>query len=263
MQCLTYLCTEIFMLPGTIKELKHLLLEFSLSFCSYCERGRMTRKAIFTIISVRKTVHITTTLKSLSIQIIPEYFLAEINTSISLKKKYIYVFTCWESILHQEKNNRSTQGKNPIYPSEAYPEWDFQCFDHCLHEMGLNGGSKRERACSDVLFCLHTLLNFHLLECAFNAFLTNDFWLVGSLGIDVRCRDTHFLLLCQKGLNHRMLLCVYWTAMLTANVRYQIHFSFYIKWPIFNFHGETKTCLIEIFMLSQYANILHTFFVFF
>lgn len=217
------------MLPGTIKELKHLLLESSLSFFSYCERGRMTRKAIFTIISVRKTVHITTTLKSLSIQITPEYFLAEINTSMSLKK---YIHICIYMLREYTtpgKNKRSTQGKNPIYPSEAYPEWDFQCLDHCLHEVGLNGGSKRERACSDVLFCLHTLLNFHLLECAFKAFLTSYFWLVGSLGMDVRCRDTHFLLLCRKGLNNRMLLCVYWTAMLTANVRYQIQFLFLYK----------------------------------
>lgn len=104
-------------------------------------------------------------------------------------------------------------------------------------------GQKSERACSDILFSLHTLLNFHLLECAFNAFLTNDFWLLCSLGMDVRCRDPRFLL-HQNSLSHKILLCVYWTAMLTANVRYQIEFN--RKCLILSLYGETRICLIEI-----------------
>lgn len=51
--------------------------------CSHCVRPRMTRKAIFTI-RVRKTVLITTTLKSMSIQITLDHVLVELNTSISL-----------------------------------------------------------------------------------------------------------------------------------------------------------------------------------
>lgn len=67
---------------------------------------------------------------------------------------------------------------------------NFQCFD--LHQMlftldRTDRRSKSQRVCSDVLFSLNTPVNFHLLECVFNAFLTTDFRLVDSLGMDVRC----------------------------------------------------------------------------
>lgn len=156
----------------------------------------------------------------MSIQISLDHFLAELNKSISLLlKKKACIFTCWDVYLHEGKIT-TIQGRHPVYLSEAYSEWDFHCFD--LHQVlftwdGTERWVKKLEACSDILFSFHTLLNFHLLECAFNAFLTNGFLLVGSLGMDLRCRGTHFLLLHKNCLNHKMLLCVYCIAMLTAN----------------------------------------------
>lgn len=137
------------------------------------------------------------------------------------------------------KNNKNIKIKHPVCPSEAYLEQNFQCFD--LHQVlftldKTECGSKTQRACSDVLLSLNNPVNFCLLECAFNGLLTTDFRLV--------------LDRLNKFLNHKMLICVCWT----ANVRCCIQLN--RKCPIFSFGDETSTCIIERIILSQYPTFL-------